>query len=79
MKKKKRGAQPENQNASKNKPGKKYKAYYPVKYWGKRWDMPTGKAIKAYLDAHKQSQADFISHQVETTVILERKVEHGRD
>ena len=68
MKKKRetRGAPKGNKNAA-GKRGRK--EYYPVHFWGKRWPVDVGQAIKSYLERTGQSQSACISQWVEKDVL----------
>ena len=67
-KKRKRGGQPENQNAA-GKRGRK--EYYPVHFWGKRWPVEVGKAIKAHLDSTGATQSAQVTEWVNLYVLKE--------
>ena len=70
-KKRTRGGQKENQNAVGKHTSKGRKEYYPVHFWGKRWPVEVGKAIKAHLDSTGATQSAQVTEWVNLYVLKE--------
>jgi hypothetical protein len=60
MEKRKRGAQPGNQNARKALHERYRKVYYRINFFGQRWDQQTGREIHQFLNKNHWTQKEYI-------------------
>ncbi len=66
MKKRKRGGQPENQNAAGKRGRKEY-----LNIFGQRWPVDAGNKILSYLERTGRTQKGFLSMCIEKYILSE--------